>query len=173
MIVLETVMDDIRQIINQRALQVLIISLISMFLTQVIKFLLYSIKQKRMLWRFLISTGGFPSSHSAFCITLCISLGILQWYELQALDWTFAVAVVFTCVIIHDAMGVRYEASKHATILNNLTADKTVEERQELGFGKKGILKELLGHKGFEVFGGIMVGIIIGIVGSIIAIYFG
>lgn len=172
MIFLENVMDDIRDIVNQRALQVLLISLFSMFFTQFVKFGIYSIKRKKFMWRFLISTGGFPSSHSAFCVTLCISLGILQWYELQALDWTFAVSVVFSCIIIHDAMGVRYEASKHATILNNLTADKSMEERQELGFGKKGILKELLGHKGLEVLGGIAIGIIIGILGSLLVILF-
>lgn len=173
MIFLENVIEDFRQIINQRALQVLIISFCSLGITQLLKYIIYSVKNKKNMWKFLVSTGGFPSSHTSFCVSLCISLGILQWYELRALDWSFAVAVVFSCVIIHDAMGVRYEASKHATILNNLTEDLSVEDRKELGFGPKGNLKELLGHKGYEVLGGIFFGIIIGIVGSIIAILFG
>ena len=65
-------------------------------------------------------------------------------------------------------MGVRLEASKHAKILNNLTSDMTVEEKKTLGFGKKGSLKEMLGHKSFEVAGGVFFGILRGVIGFFI-----
>ncbi len=159
---------ELKNLVTTRAMQILIISIISMLLAQLIKFVFYSIRYKKPVWRLLVSTGGFPSSHTSFCIALCISLGMFQWRELNSLDWSFAVAVVFSAITIHDAFGVRLEASKHAIILNNLVEDLTEEERQELGFGKKGKLKEMLGHKINEVLGGIIVGVAVGIAGFFI-----
>ena len=159
---------ELKNLVTTRAMQILIISIISMLLAQLIKFVVYSIRYKKPVWRLLVSTGGFPSSHTSFCIALCISLGMFQWKELNSLDWSFAVAVVFSAITIHDAFGVRLEASKHAIILNNLVEDLTEEERQELGFGKKGKLKEMLGHKINEVLGGIIVGVAVGIAGFFI-----
>ena len=162
--------EQLSALITSRAMQVLIISLISMLACQVLKFIFYSIKDKSFRWELLISTGGFPSSHTAFCIALDISLGMIQWYTEGRLDWSFTVAVVFSMIVIHDASGVRLEASKHARILNRLAENLTEEEREELGYGKKGKLKEMLGHKIREVMGGILVGTIIGIVGALIVI---
>ena len=91
---------------------------------------------------------------------------MFQWHDLDGkLDWSFAVAVIISVIVVHDAMGVRLEASKHAKILNNLAADMPEEEKQKLGFGKKGRLKEMLGHKGLEVLGGIIIGIVSGLIG--------
>ena len=139
-----------------------------MFLCQFAKFVIYSIHFRKPMWYYLISTGGFPSSHSSFCVALCVSLGLFQFNDLGGLDWSFPVACVFSMIVLHDAMGVRLEASKHAKILNNLTSEMSYEERLELGFGEKGSLKEMLGHRAVEVLGGIMVGIIIGVLGFLI-----
>lgn len=153
---------------NERVLIILGISLFSMIICQVTKFVIYSIRLKKPMWYYLISTGGFPSSHSSFCVALCVSLGLFQYYDLGGLDWSFAVAVVFSMIVLHDAMGVRLEASKHAKILNNLTSEMTCQERVELGFGNKGSLKEMLGHRAVEVLGGVILGIIIGLIGFLV-----
>lgn len=153
---------------NKTILIILAISLVAMILCQFAKFIIYSIKYKKPLWYYLISTGGFPSSHSSFCVALCVSLGCFQQDILGYLDWSFPVAVVFSMIVLHDAMGVRLEASKHARILNNLTSEMSYEERLELGFGEKGSLKEMLGHRAIEVLGGIIVGVAIGLVGYLI-----
>ena len=118
----------------------------------------------------LVSTGGFPSSHTSLVVTLTLVIGMLQFHDLGYPDWAFAVSFVLTVITVHDAMGVRYEASKHAIILNNLAEDFTEEEKKELGFGKKGKLKEMLGHKITEVVGGAIVGIIVGLVGFFICV---
>ena len=162
---------ELKSLVTMRATQILIISIISMLTAQILKFIIYSIRYRKPIWRVAVSTGGFPSSHTSFCVALCISLGMFQWRELESLDWSFAVAVVFSAITIHDAFGVRLEASKHAIILNNLTDDLTDEERMELGFGKKGKkLKEMLGHKINVIIGGIFLGIIVGIGGFFIFI---
>ena len=160
--------QDISNIITSRAMQVLIISVISMLTAQILKVIFYSIKDKRPRFELFISTGGFPSSHTAFCIALDISLGMIQWYTENKLDWSFTVAVVFSAIVIHDATGVRLEASKHARILNRIAENLTEEEKKELGYGKKGHLKEMLGHRTREVLGGVAVGTIIGVIGAII-----
>lgn len=105
-------------------------------------------------------------------MTLVTSLFCFQLHDISGLDWSFAVALIFAIVTIHDAMGVRLEASKHAQILNNLAKDMPMEEKQSIGFGKKGFLKEMLGHKFFEVLGGMLLGIIFGVSGYFILVSF-
>ena len=73
-------------------------------------------------------------------------------------------------IIIHDAMGVRYEASKHAKILNHITSDIPDDQKKLIGFGKKLQLKEMLGHKGVEVFGGFIVGVIVAVMGFLLLV---
>lgn len=166
-----TITDQLRRLISSRTIQVLIISLISMLMAQVIKFILISLKTRHLEWHLLISTGGFPSSHTSFCIALDASLLILQLNIDGQLDWSFTVAVVFSIIIIHDAMGVRLEASKHARILNKIADNLTEEEKLELGYGKKGHLKEMLGHRFREVLGGLIVGLFVGVLGSFMVIW--
>ena len=158
--------EEILKIINTRAIQIVCLCLVSLLLCQLVKFIILSIREKRFAWKYLYYTGGFPSSHSCLCMTLVTSLFLFQLHDLKGkLDWSFAVAVVFSIITMHDAMGVRLEASKHAKILNNLTEDISLEEKQNIGFGKTGFLKEMLGHKFFEVAGGIVLGIALGIIG--------
>lgn len=156
------------KLINDRVIQTIIICMISMLFCQTLKFIILSIKRKEVNWNILYSTGGFPSSHTGLCMSLLTSLLLFQLHDTGMLDWSFGVALVFSIIVIHDAMGVRLEASKHARILNNLTSDMTVEEKKTLGFGHKGFLKEMLGHKSFEVAGGAFFGIIIGLIGFLI-----
>ncbi len=170
MLFLNEVTDQLRKIISSRTIEVLIISVSTMLLCQIIKFIITSIKEKKAKWFILASTGGFPSSHTAFCISLDAALLILQLQIDGTLDWSFAVAVVFSVIIIHDATGVRLEASRHATILNRIAEHLTEEEKAELGYGKRGKLKEMLGHRAREVFGGIIVGLAGGIGGAFIAL---
>ena len=140
-----------------------------MLLAQALKILTHLIKYKKVDLSVIVSTGGFPSSHSAFCISLCVAMGLFQYNSDEGLGWSFVVACVFAAIIIHDAMGVRLEASKHAKILNRI-AVLTDEEKEEIGYGKNGQLKELLGHKASEVAAGIIFGAICGVIGFFICL---
>jgi acid phosphatase family membrane protein YuiD len=165
---LESLGEDMHAFFTSRALQIIYISVISCFTCQLYKFVYYSIKYKRPTWFMLVSTGGFPSSHTSLVVTLTLLLGMLQFHDLGYPDWSFAVSFIVTVITVHDAMGVRYEASKHAIILNNMVVNLSEEEKFDLGFGKKGRLKEMLGHRYTEVLGGILVGIIIALIGYFI-----
>lgn len=169
----ESTFEKFLNTINQRALQIIWLCVISLLLCQILKFIILSIRNKKIIWKYVVTTGGFPSSHCALCMTLVTSLFLFQMHDLKGkIDWSFAVAVVISLVIIHDAMGVRLEASKHAKILNNMTEEMPVEEKEKLGFGASGRLKELLGHKAFEVVGGVLFGFIIGLIGYFILVNF-
>lgn len=160
--------DELRFLINIRTIQVIILISISVFSCQIIKFINFSIREKRAVISALFTTGGWPSSHTSGVITLVISLGIFQMTDMGTFDYSFAVAVTYGFIVIHDAMGVRLEASKHAAILNKMVENEPMEEKTKLGFGKKGELKELLGHKRFEVLLGVLYGALVAVIGVII-----
>ena len=158
-------------VVNQRTIQIIILCLISMVLCQAMKVVFFSIKNKKLEWRPFFSTGGFPSSHTSTCVTLTVSLFLFQMHDLNGMvDWSFAVALIASMIIIHDAMGVRYEASKHAKILNHITSDIPDDQKKLIGFGKKLQLKEMLSHKGVEVFGGFIVGVIVAVMGFLLLV---
>ncbi|MDE6656349.1 MAG: divergent PAP2 family protein [Anaeroplasmataceae bacterium] len=164
--------EEFLKIINTRAIQIICICLLSLLLCQLLKFVILSIRDKKIVWKYFAYTGGFPSSHTNLCMTLVTSLFLFQLHDINGIDWSFAVAVVFALITIHDSMGIRLEASKHAVILNNYAKELTHEEKESLGYGKKGTLKELLGHHFYEVLGGIVFGIIMGISGYFILVSF-
>jgi len=155
---------DPKLIMTTRAMQIIICCLIAMFSAQLIKVIIYSIKNKKLEYRMFFTTGGLPSSHSSLCVCLCVVLGMLQYHDEGQLTWAFAVAVVVSMVVMYDAMGVRLEASKHAKILNRLADEIPDEEKRSL-YGKKGKLKEMLGHRGVEVLAGAILGVSVGFAG--------
>ncbi|MGL4662387.1 MAG: divergent PAP2 family protein [Culicoidibacterales bacterium] len=114
-------------------------------------------------WRVIFSTGGLPSSHSATVTALAIVVGTVEGFG----STMFAISLVLALIVMHDAMGVRREAGKHAEVLNELVADF---EELLAEIGKHGImdnplydkkLKILLGHKPVEVLTGFLFGIIV------------
>ncbi|MDQ7095800.1 divergent PAP2 family protein [Desulfosporosinus sp. PR] len=102
----------------------------------------------------IFSSGGFPSSHSAAVSAL--ALGIGKYY-----GWNspiFAVSAVYGMVVLYDAAGVRRAAGKQAEVLNQL-----VERLYQGSDFAQERLKELIGHTPLEVFGGVIVGVIVGL----------
>ena len=145
-------------------LRVIIVSVFALVSAQTIKFIAYSIIAKKIQLKMLISTGGMPSSHSALVTSLFIALLLLT---IEKGNWDKAfylpMSLVLALVVIHDSMGIRYEASKHATILNYMVKDFEERQKEEIGYKKE--LKEFLGHKPIEAICGVIFGIIIGFLG--------
>ena len=69
----------------------------------------------------------------------------------------FAIAACVMALTMYDAAGVRREAGRHASMLNTI-ADQMEEQTGELVSDD---LKEVIGHTPFEVFGGLLVGILV------------
>lgn len=112
--------------------------------------------EKKFDFRRIVGSGGMPSSHASFVMSLCAAVG----FELGFNSPEFAIAGVMAFVVMYDATGVRRSAGQQAAILNKLVdsiqaADMPKTEKR---------LKELLGHTPLEVFAGAILGIIIAII---------
>lgn len=67
-----------------------------------------------------LGSGGMPSVHSALVTSLTTAIWIKFWIN----DWLFVACLVFSMIIIYDAINVRFEAWLHAKVLNELTSKK-------------------------------------------------
>ncbi|KAA9019952.1 divergent PAP2 family protein [Niallia endozanthoxylica] len=138
-------------------------SLAAIFFAQFIKVPIQFIATKKFDWSLLTSTGGMPSSHSAAVTALSTGVALESGLDSPI----FAVSAVFAIVTMFDASGVRRQAGKHATVLNQLVAEfsklvedaKTWQDKPEQEKRKE--LKELLGHEPIEVFFGGLTGILL------------
>jgi len=140
-------------------------ALLGMLIAQFVKIPIHFISTRELKWNLMFSTGGMPSSHTSTIISLTTAIGLMDGFKSNA----FAICVVVSAIVMHDATGVRRHAGYHAEILNNLLTDfnKLIETLKDPNLKKpasRAKLKELLGHQPIEVFGGAITGIIIGVV---------
>src|SRR5574344_5035 len=144
--------DIIRTSIANNGYEVLACGIASAFFAQVIKFILFTVKNGKINFKIFSTTGGMPSSHSAGVMGLSTMVGILQGFD----SLLFAVAMGFSLIIMYDAAGLRRAAGKTAACLNRMMDDFYNHDLQSIG----GKLKELLGHTPLEVLVGAAFGIL-------------
>lgn len=130
-------------------------AIISWFIAQVLKFIIYFLKYKHLDLSRFVGSGGMPSSHSAFCVSLAAALGFTEGFESSI----FGLAAAFSIVVMYDATGVRRSVGQQAAILN-----KTAEEAVINNVCAEKKLKELIGHRPTEVFAGALLGIVIAVI---------
>lgn len=131
----------------------MIIPLLTWFAIQAFKVIWDLITVKKLNFKRIIGAGGMPSAHSAVSMTITILIGKDQGFESSI----FALALVFSCVVMYDAAGIRRAAGKQATLLN-----KIIDTPGLTGVQVQEKLVEVLGHTPFQVFVGAVIGIIIG-----------
>ncbi|MFD2045169.1 divergent PAP2 family protein [Ornithinibacillus salinisoli] len=135
----------------------------AIILAQVIKIPITLLATKEFKPSLAFSTGGMPSSHSAAVTALSTSIGIVEGFTSSM----FAIACIFSVIIMFDASGVRRHAGEQAVVLNMLIKDfqHFVDEAKDWNkkeeYQKRKELKELLGHQPIEVFFGGLFGILI------------
>jgi len=117
---------------------------------QTLKVLLGIIREKRFNFMWFVGTGGMPSSHAAGVTALASSVGLYEGFQTPI----FAMALLFTVVVLFDAQGVRRASGEQAQVLNKILEDiywkKKIQEER---------LKELLGHTPIEILAGVAIGI--------------
>ncbi|WIA30628.1 hypothetical protein OEZ86_000706 [Tetradesmus obliquus] len=94
--------------------------------------------EKRLDWKWAVSPGGMPSSHTAFVVGLTTALGMLEGTQSNL----FALALVLSLVVAYDATGVRLHAGRHASVLNIMIAELPPEHPAS----ETSALQETLGH---------------------------
>lgn len=85
-----------------------------------------------------------PSAHSAFVTSITTAIGIKHGVTSDL----FAMGIIFSTIVIYDAINVRFEAGLHAKALNELT-------------GKEYDFNESIGHLPREAFVGSIIGILV------------
>ncbi|MFJ6210093.1 divergent PAP2 family protein [Lysinibacillus sp. NPDC092081] len=144
----------------------LLVALFAVLFAQFVKIPIHFLMTKKINWGLFTSTGGMPSSHSASVTGLTTSIA----YETGLDSPIFAVAAMFSFIVMYDASGVRYQAGQHAAVLNQLRKDfqtllHDLKKWPQLdGQEKMEELKTLLGHKRSEVFFGALTGVFIAII---------
>jgi len=121
-------------------------------ISQIIKFFLHLVVQKKVDFKIFATTGGMPSAHSAGVVGLSTSVGIITGFD----SISFAISAGYALIVMYDAAGLRRAAGKTAACLNKIMDDFYKHDVQSAG----GKLKELLGHTPIEVLVGATFGIL-------------
>ena len=123
------------------------------FCIQTFKVIYDLVTTKKFNFKRILGAGGMPSSHSAIVMAITVMIGKEVGFD----GWQFAVSLVFSCVVMYDAAGVRRAAGKQATLLN-----KIIETPGLTGMQVQEKLVEVLGHTPLQVVVGAIIGIIVG-----------
>ena len=136
------------QVTNNQMLNVVFLA---WFIAQTAKVIIVLMTTKKIDFKRFISAGGMPSSHAStvVALTTCIAKAPSGYESVE-----FALAFVFSIIVMYDAAGVRRAAGKQAEILNKLVLEWQIHDDKY----REVKLKELLGHTPVEVFVGAALG---------------
>lgn len=159
-------------------------ALIAYLSGQLLKIILELRKQHPLTFRDFFASGNMPSTHTASVCAMTTVVGMLQGFDSPL----FAVALMMTMIVGYDAAHVRRAVGEHGLILRELIdrdndqehlLAKLTEELNERGDSKakkekaKGKLAKPYfsrGHLPREVFAGAVLGILIGVIVSLIVV---
>lgn len=130
-----------------------IIPILVGMVAQIVKFLIFTIKNG---WHpgYIFTHGHMPSAHTAFALSLLVSIGHYEGVHSGA----FAVTVGLAFLIIDDAVRIRMHLGDQGRYLNMLV------EQLDLNKEKFPRLKERVGHRTSEVVAGGIFGILLTII---------
>ncbi len=137
--------------------QILDLSLWAWFIAQLIKLVIEMVVHRSFDITKMWSSGGMPSSHSAFVCSSVSSIGLVEGTDSPL----FALASIFALVVMYDACHVRRAAGEQAKVLNILK--KSWEDLSPKFVEIE--LKELLGHTPLQVMAGAVLGLATGYFG--------
>jgi len=134
--------------------KVLIIPVCSWAIAQSLKVIVILIQKKQLDLRYLVISGGMPSSHSAVVSALATSVALT--YGLGSV--AFGISAILALVVMSDAAGVRQSVGQQSVALNRIIRElrlwRTVTELEH-------DLREFIGHTLFQVIVGGLLGIVI------------
>lgn len=105
-------------------------------LAEVTKMLVEWVKGDQVIF---LDPGGMPSGHSAFVSSLVVAVGFHEGWQSGA----FLISLVLAFIVMYDATTIRYQAGKHAEVINKKLGTK---------------LRESLGHTKLQVLAGMLFG---------------
>ena|SRR5690625_4638930 len=136
----------------------LISALVANILAQILKPLFHYLRTGEQKFGLLAESGGFPSSHTSMVVGLTTAIGLQEGIN----STLFFISIIFSLITIYDAANVRYYAGQNIAMTKQLIKD--IETLTQHKFSDPIYLmkiKTVLGHKWVEVFGGIVLGIVV------------
>jgi len=112
---------------------------------ELLKFVVASVKERKINIHSIIKYGGFPSAHAALVTSLAFSI---YWMEGFTISFLIAVALMF--IVIRDTITLRRTIDKNSKNISKLTKEKAIENEIKM-----------IAHTNIQIFGGILVGIVI------------
>ena len=125
------------------------------------KMLCSYVQTGRLDFRYLVRTGGMPSAHSATVSGLATAVGLTTGFGSPL----FAIALAFSFLTMFDASTVRRSAGLQAQLLNEMIDELFTEHH----FSERR-LKAFLGHTRLEVFVGMIMGVLVGLLVTSMAV---
>lgn len=137
----------------------LVVPTVSWLVAQLLKAVIDAAVSKTFKVSRLVGDGGMPSGHSATVMSLATIVGLTEGFG----SISFAIAMIFAIVVMHDAIGVRREAGKQARMIISMVdvlGDYLIEKDKKIKDEK---LKVLVGHTPLQVVCGALLGLAIAI----------
>ena len=85
------------------------------FGAQLVKLIMLWFRHKTLGFHDLIVTGGMPSSHAAFVVSLATII-----YLTEGSSTAFAISLVLAFIVVRDAFGVRRTVGEEGIVINQL-----------------------------------------------------
>ena len=130
--------------------KILLVTIVVWITGQSIKIVTNLLRGKRFNFRWVIVTGGMPSSHAAGVTALTTCCGLEYGFQ----SGIFALAFVFAMVTMFDAQGVRRSTGEQAEILNRVIDDMYWHKKLDMGR-----IREFVGHSPVQVLTGFLLGL--------------
>jgi len=134
--------------------KVLIIPVCSWAIAQLLKMIIMLIRTRQLDLRYLVISGGMPSSHSAVVSALATVLAVVEDVGSVA----FGISAIFALVVMYDAAGLRQSVGQQSKVLNRILRDLRVR-RPMTEWGRD--LREFIGHTSYQVIVGGLLGIVV------------
>jgi acid phosphatase family membrane protein YuiD len=121
---------------------------------QLLKMLIALVQKRQVDLRYLVTSGGMPSAHSAIVSALATSVAMVEGFGSIA----FGISVILALIVTYDAAGVRRAVGKQSIVLDRIV--KELRERRPISELEQD-LREFIGHTPVQVFVGAILGIAI------------
>lgn len=133
----------------------IVVPLATWMVAQVTKFAIAAFRG-RLDFRYLYSSGGMPSVHSAVVCSLATTALLVDGWGSHLFGFT----IVFAAIVMYDSFGVRRSSGEQAAALNLIIAGL---DRGRIRLDHPvAHLREILGHQPEEVTIGALFGIVLG-----------
>lgn len=143
--------------------KILLLAVAAWAAAQVLKLLISMAVYHKFDITYLFTGGGMPSSHSALVCACAVSTA----FDSGINSSVFAVSAVLAFIVMYDAAHVRLETGKQAKVLNQLMRSWGEGRPEEF----QAELKELIGHTPLQVAVGAVLGVAIGVGGSLLPVW--